>query len=127
MSPRSGRRPWCARCAGRSDRRRAASADPGRDPSGGFPQNTLRLDPHSGVTVIFRSKRGAKLKILVWDDEPCRAIGPSDNGDRMVLVYKVLEKGSLAWPKVQDGVAGAGAVRGAVCAIAETEAQIAAV
>jgi transposase len=55
-------------------------------------QNTLRLDPHSGVTVIFRSKRGDRLKILVWD------------GTGMVLVYKVLEKGSFAWPKVQDGV-----------------------
>ena len=30
-------------------------------------QNALRLDPHSGVTVIFRSKRGDRLKILVWD------------------------------------------------------------
>ena len=41
-------------------------------------QNTLRLDPHSGVMVIFRSKRGDRLKILVWD------------GTGMVLVYKVL-------------------------------------
>lgn len=55
-------------------------------------QNALRLDPHSGVTVIFRSKRGDRLKILVWD------------GTGMVLVYKVLEKGSFAWPKVHDGV-----------------------
>ena len=28
-------------------------------------QNTLRLDPHSGLTVMFRSKRGDRLKILV--------------------------------------------------------------
>ena len=35
--------------------------------------------------------RGA-LKILVWD------------GTGMVLTYKVLEQGSFAWPKVQDGV-----------------------
>jgi len=41
----------------------------------------LKLDPHSGVTVVFRSKRGDRLKILVWDDEPCRAIGPSDKGE----------------------------------------------
>ena len=53
-------------------------------------QNTL--DPHSGVMVIFRSKRGDRLKILVWD------------GTGMVLVYKVLEQGKFAWPKVQDGV-----------------------
>ena len=55
-------------------------------------QNTLRLDPHSGLTVMFRSKRGDRLKILVWD------------GTGMVLIYKVLEQGSFAWPKVQDGV-----------------------
>jgi transposase len=55
-------------------------------------QNTLRLDPHPGLTVMFRSKRGDRLKILVWD------------GTGMVLIYKVLEQGSFAWPKVQDGV-----------------------
>jgi transposase len=32
------------------------------------------------------------LKILVWD------------GTGMVLIYKVLEQGSFAWPKIQDGV-----------------------
>jgi len=51
-----------------------------------------KLDPHSGVTVIFRSKRGDRLKILVWD------------GTGMVLIYKILEQGSFAWPTVQDGV-----------------------
>jgi transposase len=55
-------------------------------------QTKLKLDPHSGVTVIFRSKRGDRLKILVWD------------GTGMVLTYKVLESGSFAWPKVHDGV-----------------------
>lgn len=54
-------------------------------------QSELKLDPHSGVTVVFRSKRGDRLKILVWD------------GSGMVLIYKVLEQGSFAWPKVQDG------------------------
>lgn len=46
-------------------------------------QTDLKLDPHSGVTVIFRSKRGDRLKILVWD------------GTGMVLIYKVLESGSF--------------------------------
>lgn len=55
-------------------------------------QTELKLDPHSGVTVIFRSKRGDRLKLLVWD------------GTGLVLVYKVLEKNSFVWPKVQDGV-----------------------
>ena len=30
-------------------------------------QRELGLDPHSGLTGIFRSKRGDRLKILVWD------------------------------------------------------------
>ena len=55
-------------------------------------QNELGLDPHSGLTVIFRSKRGDRLKILVWD------------GTGLVMVYKRLEQGSFTWPKVQDGV-----------------------
>ena len=55
-------------------------------------QTELKLDPHSGVTVVFRSKRGDRLKILLWD------------GTGLVLTYKVLEQGSFAWPKVQDGV-----------------------
>jgi transposase len=55
-------------------------------------QTELKLDPHSGVTVVFRSKRGDRLKILVWD------------GTGMVLIYKVLEQGSFAWPQVRDGV-----------------------
>lgn len=55
-------------------------------------QNVLKLDPYSGVTVIFRSKRGDRLKILVWD------------GTGLVLVYKVLEVNRFAWPAVQDGV-----------------------
>jgi len=54
-------------------------------------QTELKLDPHSGVTVVFRSKRGDRLKILVWD------------GTGMVLIYKVLERGNFAWPRVQDG------------------------
>ena len=54
-------------------------------------QTELKLDPHCGVTVVFRSKRGDRLKILVWD------------GTGMVLIYEVLEQGSFAWPKVQDG------------------------
>jgi Transposase and inactivated derivatives len=44
------------------------------------------------VTVIFRSERGDRLKILVWD------------GSGLVLIYKRLEQGNFAWPKIQDGV-----------------------
>jgi transposase len=55
-------------------------------------QNELGLDPHSGLTVVFRSKRGDRLKILVWD------------GTGLVLIYKRLESGSFNWPQVRDGV-----------------------
>ena len=47
-------------------------------------QNELGLDPHSGAVVVFRSKRGDRIKILVWD------------GTGMVLVYKRLEGGTFA-------------------------------
>ncbi len=69
-------------------------------------QNELGLDPHSGLTVIFRSKRGDRLKILVWEDEedPETVRGTVSPTNGLVLVYKRLEQGSFAWPKVQDGV-----------------------
>jgi len=54
-------------------------------------QTELKLDPHSGVTVVFRSRRGDRLKILVWD------------GTGLVLTYKVLEQGSFAWVKTGPG------------------------
>jgi transposase len=55
-------------------------------------QNELGLDPHCGLTVIFRSRRGDRLKILVWD------------GTGLVMVYKRLDGGRFAWPAVTDGV-----------------------
>ena len=55
-------------------------------------QTELKLDPYSGVTVVFRSKRGDRRKILVWD------------GTGLVLIYKVLEVSKFCWPRVQDGV-----------------------
>jgi transposase len=55
-------------------------------------QNELRLDPHLGLTVVFRSKRGDRVKILVWD------------GTGLVMIYKRLDQGRFAWPAVQDGV-----------------------
>jgi len=55
-------------------------------------QNELGLDPHSGLTVVFRSKRADRLKILVWD------------GTGLVLIYKRLEVSNFVWPKIEDGV-----------------------
>ncbi|MEY9395451.1 transposase [Bradyrhizobium japonicum] len=38
----------------------------GHDALAGLVQNTLGLDPHSGLIVVFRSKRADRLKILLW-------------------------------------------------------------
>ncbi len=64
----------------------------GHDGLAAMVQNELKLDPHSGLTVIFRSKRGDRIKVLVWD------------GTGLVLIYKRLETGAFAWPTVRDGV-----------------------
>jgi transposase len=52
----------------------------------------LRLDPFSGVVLVFRAKRADRIKILVWD------------GSGMVLIAKRLEGGKFAWPAATDGV-----------------------
>jgi transposase len=64
----------------------------GHDGLAAVVQNQLGLDPHSGVVVVFRSKRGDRIKVLVWD------------GSGLVLTYKRLDEGKFAWPAVQDGV-----------------------
>ena len=55
-------------------------------------QNELGLDPYSGLTVVFRSKRGDRIKILVWD------------GSGLVMIYKRLEAGEFVWPRISEGV-----------------------
>lgn len=64
----------------------------GHDGLAAVVQKQLGLDPHSGVVVVFRSKRGDRIKVLVWD------------GSGLVLTYKRLDEGKFAWPAVQDGV-----------------------
>jgi len=64
----------------------------GHDGLAALVTNELRLDPHSGVIVVFRAKRGDRLKILLWD------------GGGLVLIYKRLEQGKFAWPAVHDGI-----------------------
>lgn len=54
-------------------------------------QNDLGLDPYSGLTVVFRSRRGDRIKILVWD------------GSGLVMIYKRLDEGRFSWPSVSDG------------------------
>lgn len=64
----------------------------GHDGLAAFAQNELKLDPHSGLIIVYRSRRGDRIKVLIWD------------GSGLVLVYKRLEQGKFAWPAITDGV-----------------------
>ena len=64
----------------------------GHDGLAAVVQNELGLDPHSGIVVVFRAKRGDRIKILIWD------------GSGLVMTYKRLEEGKFAWPAIRDGV-----------------------
>lgn len=57
----------------------------GHDGLAAVVQNQLGLDPHSGVVVVFRSKRGDRIKVLVRD------------GSGLVLTCKRLDEGKFAW------------------------------
>ena len=39
----------------------------GHDGLAAVVQSELGLDPHSGVVVVFRSRRADRIKVLVWD------------------------------------------------------------
>jgi transposase len=64
----------------------------GHDGLAALAERDLGLDPHSGVIIVFRAKRGDWIKVLLWD------------GSGMVMSYKRLEEGKFAWPKISDGV-----------------------
>ena len=64
----------------------------GHDGLAAVVQNELGLDPHSGIIVVFRAKRGDRIKVLLWD------------GSGLVMTYKRLEQGKFAWPSISDGV-----------------------
>ena len=59
----------------------------------------LGEDPFSGVVIVFRSKRGDKLKILHWDTSG------------LVLVWKQLEGSAFRWPGITDGTVRLSAVQ----------------
>jgi transposase len=53
-------------------------------------QHGLKRDPFSGECFVFRSKTGARLKMLVWD------------GLGFWIHYRRLEKGTFVWPAVNE-------------------------
>ena len=64
----------------------------GHDGLASMAQAELGFAPKAGVMVVFRSKRGDRVKVLFWD------------GSGIVMTYKRLEQGGFTWPKVGDGV-----------------------
>jgi transposase len=64
----------------------------GHDGLAAVVQNELGLDPHSGIIVVFRAKRGDRIKVLLWD------------GTGLVMAYKRLEQGKFAGPNISDGI-----------------------
>jgi len=76
----------------------------GHDGLAAVVQNELGLDPHSGIIVVFRAKRGDRIKVLLWDGSglvlACHAAGAGQ-----VRVAPDQRRGDAAFQ---------GAVRGAV-------------
>jgi transposase len=59
----------------------------------------LGEDPFSGVVLVFRAKRGDRVKIVHWDSSG------------LVLVWKHLEGSSFRWPPITDGTVRLSAVQ----------------
>jgi transposase len=55
-------------------------------------REVLGENPFSGAVIVWRCKRGDRVKILVWDTSG------------LVLIWKQLQKGSFRWPPIMNGV-----------------------
>jgi len=66
----------------------------GHDGLAAYAQMALGFAPQQGLVLVFRARRGDRLKILYWDS----------NG--IVMSYKRMEAGSFTWPKAGDAVMG---------------------
>jgi transposase len=64
----------------------------GHDGLAAYAQAALGFVPTQGLVLVFRARRGDRLKILYWDS----------NG--IVMSYKRLEAGAFVWPKPGDAV-----------------------
>jgi transposase len=63
----------------------------GMDGLSALARSRLGLDPLSGHLILFRNRRGDRLKILVWDRSG------------FWVLYKRLEKGTFSWPRSVEG------------------------
>ena len=59
----------------------------------------LGENPFSGVVLVFRAKRGDRVKIVHWDTSG------------LVLVWKQLEGSTFRWPPITDGTVRLSAVQ----------------
>src|SRR5271155_4039576 len=64
----------------------------GADGLAAIAQHVLEEDPFAGTVIVFRARRGDRVKLLVWD------------GTGLVLIWKRLERGAFKWPSVSDRV-----------------------
>ena len=103
------------RCEDRHDRRGTAPADPDRDAAGGLPLRPSRPGADRADRAEARSAFRGDDRIPLETRRQDEDSGLGRNGSRpsrdiaaqypvgQWMVYKVLEQGSFAWPKVQDG------------------------
>ena len=64
----------------------------GADSLAALAKEALRQDPYSGTVLVFRAKRGDRVKIVTWD------------GTGLVMLWKALDDGSFKWPPISEGV-----------------------